>query len=245
MMKAIIVGAGRIGVGGSGFSYSHLQAYRNLEDRVSLVAVVEKDKTRRIHALQVYNIPTTYEDVRDAVREEKPDIVSICTPPEVRTDVLKHLTGSVKGVWCEKPYAIKNNAWPFPVQVNYIRRFDPIHRDFAEWDGCRRELFVIAKKDCHTVCHFTDLARFWNISKGDLHYYTHNGPNSYILRQHFVGGIQDRFFPLGGITDVQACMDAALGNLLDVVNGDGSKLLSDVPNAIESERWAEDILLEY
>lgn len=241
--KAILVGGGRIATGIGGFSYSHLKAYSELKDRVEVVGIVDTNPDvcaklresghRVFSSLESCDIPY--------------DIVSICTPPHVRASIFHRLLSvpDLKGVWCEKPYGLERKGWPWPVQVNYTRRFDPLHQQIylqrkkGELGGA--ELFVIAKADEHTVCHFTDLARWWNIGRDGLYYFPHNGPCSYFLRRYNSPGPQDTFFPLGGMADVQFSMNEALGNLLDAVEGK-ARLISPVEEAVESERWADEVL---
>ena len=241
--RALLVGAGRIGVGRNWietpYVYTHAGAYKALSDRVELVGVVDSSIEAARWAEDKWGVEA-WTSIEGAVAKLKPDIVSICTPPDKHAaNLVQCLHDGLLGVWMEKPMNVQaidqwgHERWPglFPkVQVNYIRRFDDFHR-FGKAD----ELWVWAKKDVHTVCHFTDLARLWEVPKSGLHYFHMDGPNSYVARR----GETDRLFPLGGMTG--GFMERALGNLLDAVEGK-AELISPPESAIESEKWAEAIL---
>jgi len=127
--------------------------------------------------------------------------------------------------------------------VNYIRRFDPLHRWFRGAEGLKNStLTVSAKKDIHTVCHFTDLARFWHVPKKNLIYEGWDGSCSY--RLSLPGGPEpwnpkEIGFPMGGV--VGGFMEGALHNLLDAVEGKAA-LISPPESAVVSETWAYEIL---
>jgi len=246
--RAIIIGAGRIGCGydwpPTPYLYTHADAYKALKGRTNLVAVVEPDLKRLTFAEDKYNVKG-YIDLEEAIRTEDPEIISICTPPETRRGIYETLAKFTKtfGLWIEKPLACRDFAslWTrrIPkVVVNYTRRFDELHRAIRLLgpDLRRSRLVVHAKKDVHTVCHFTDLARFWGIEPGNLEYKPHNGPCSYQLVLPSGNRID---FPRGGVSgDFMTC---ALHNLLDAV-GDRTHTDSPAGNAIESEVWADQIL---
>lgn len=245
--RALIVGAGRIGAGYNfgpwPYVYTHADAYLALKIRVELVGFVEPDRQRAEAALAKYGVGI-YPDLEMALEDCEPDIVSVCTQPEKQADILDCIhdfAPFVKGVWCEKPWmGYKARCIEIPIQVNYIRRFDPAHRGFL----CD-ELWVFGKKDIHTVCHFTDLARYWGVPKEGLKYFEMDGPCSYVARKLFVNPSpeppfwSETFFPLGGV--VGGFMQAALHNLLDAVEGK-AELTSPPESAIESEKWANEIL---
>lgn len=241
--RAVIVGCGRIGVGygdwpKTPYIYDHASTYLALKDRVELVGFVDLDPAKRQAAADKYGKDLYYSNFLSGTLEKlKPDIVSICTPPYERENLLNLCREhGVKGVWCEKPLGCGGSTWGLgglKVQINYIRRFDPLHRWIAEsGEGRGAKLWVAAKKDIHTVCHFTDLARFWGST---LEYEERQEPCEYTLtsRRWFAFGRE------GGI--VGGFMEVALKNLLDAVEGK-AELLSPPESAIESEKWAQEIL---
>jgi hypothetical protein len=241
--KGIIIGAGRMGSGyglkpGSHY-YTHAKAFMDLKDRVELCAFVEPNSKRAEFAQVMWGVPA-YESLGAAISKHAPDVASVCTQPESQTDILNALCGRVQGVWCEKPFIPARSAWPFKLQIDYCRRFDLYHQaiTLAMTEATDKRLVVMAKKDVHTVCHMTDLARFW---RARLDYVdTPNEPGAYALRYKTGGDWKELFFPNGGISG-DAFMKNALGNLLDAMEGK-APLISPPENAVESEKWASEIL---
>lgn len=144
----------------------------------------------------------------------KPDIVSVCVPPEIQVEIsaeLQYYT-FVKGVWCEKPLVCKD--WAQKVQVNYIRRFDRVHRQVADvLAGVPSTLYVWAKDDAATRCHFEDLARWW---KSRLIYVDNSGEIPSTNRYVVTTGKLSFSFENGGITE-GGFMENALNDLLDAM----------------------------
>lgn len=46
-----------------------------------------------------------YVDYWEFLQEKRPDIVSVCTPPETHCDIVCDIAPHVKAIWCEKPVA--------------------------------------------------------------------------------------------------------------------------------------------
>jgi len=98
-IRAAIVGAGGIARG------SHLPALTVLAEagEVEIVAAVDIDAAAVEKLCADGGIPHAYTDLDRMLREQRPDLVSICTPPTL------HLAQSVAAlrsgawVWCEKP----------------------------------------------------------------------------------------------------------------------------------------------
>lgn len=215
--RALVIGAGRIGAGFAwhDLEYTHAGAYRALPDRVELVGFVEPDLDRRVKANLQWKVPT-FDNVAAGLLAVSPDVVSICTQPKDQAKVIKAcLKAGVKGIYCEKPYQGPMDIIGVPIQVNYIRRGCNVHRmmkEHLEKDKPKATLFVVAKDDIHTKCHFEDLAKWWGC---DLEYHVYNGPNSYFLRRVYANGATyETLFSMGG-TDGGRCMKAMAENLLD------------------------------
>ena len=203
-----MIGAGRIGAGfnWTDDAYTHAGAYRAFPDRVELVGFVEPDLERRVKANLKWNVPT-YDNLPVALEALKPDIVSVCVQPEQQAETIgRVLPFDIKGIWCEKPF-VSAKAW-VPIQVNYMRRGDPLHRVIAEgdWGG---KLIVYGKDDIHTKCHFEDLAKFW---RATLDYRPFNGPCAYIYKT-----MVTHFFDQGGVNGGE-CFREMLTNLLDHID---------------------------
>lgn len=233
--------------------YNHAAAYTQMRDRVTVVGFVDRVQARAEWAVKEWQLEFgadlfAGDHLTAALEILKPDIVSVCTPPSDREEILDAAWAapSVKGIWCEKPYGITHPG-PIPTQVNFIRRFDRRHREIAD----RRaevsrpaDLFVICANDIHTTVHFTDLANFWSIDTDRLHYIDFHGPALYMLREEGdkpgrYAGWNDQVFVGGGVET--GFMEAALANLLDAVEGK-AELISPASSAIEAEAWAREIL---
>lgn len=214
--RLLVVGAGRIGAGFAWHddAYTHAGAAHAHRDRVQLVGFVETDIKRAVAAKAKWCVPV-YEDIPTALFALKADVVSVCTPPEdhVRTVDFLSERAQVEGIWVEKPFdtnGTEYRATPPWVQVNYMRRADPLHRKVAQNEP-GGILTVYGKNDVHTVCHFKDLARWW---KAKLDYRTFDGPCAYI----YGGTGETRFFDKGGV-DGGECFRGMLGNLLNAMDG--------------------------
>ena len=258
--RALIIGCGRMGAGRdhiSFWTYTHIEAYRALNNRVEVVGFVDRVQARAEWAAKKWDVAYAGDHPHAALEELQPDIVSICTPPSDRYEIIKACDSSpsIRGIWCEKPYTLEwvpfrdDGSTEIKVQVNYIRRFDPRHQkirsrraaEIPVYDG---HLLVISANDIHTTSHFTDLAEFWQIPRARLRYIPFHGPSLYILREPGpdagrYAGWKDEAFVGGGVET--GFMEAALGNLLDAVDGTDD-LISPAQGVFHSERWAESIV---
>lgn len=210
-----MIGAGRIGAGWqwSDLEYTHAGAYRALSDRVELVGFVDTDLERAVRAGEKWGTGIGGTDLSMVLAEAQPDIVSICTQPDDQyAAIIACIKAGVRGIWCEKPYRGPRELMGVPVQVNYMRRGDPLHRSISEKvDGGK--VIVYGKDDIHTRCHFEDLAKWWRAA---LDYRAFQGPCAYLYR---TPGVQtDIFFDNGGVNGGE-CFKAMLGNLLDHIEG--------------------------
>lgn len=253
--RAAVIGCGRIGAGlgwpeNPPYVYDHCSAYREMADRVELAWVFDKYHGNAAAASLKFKVPNAArhdhecsqcanEALVEVLRDHPVDIVSVCVRPEDRAGVMGALMTStiIRGAWIEKPLGPTSLPVLWEVNVNFVRRADNTHRMIAS--GRRvKELWVWAKRDEVTVCHFTDLARFWGVAKEHFHYFHMDGPNSYVA---VMDDGSSRFFPLGGIEKGSPFMTRMLGNLLDAVEGK-AELISPASGAIEAEAWADEIL---
>ena len=241
--RALCVGAGRIGAGykwiDTPYRYTHADAYLAIKDRVELVGFVEPDEERAHAAEKKYKLPVFSKLSFSLLEHQGIDIISVCTQPEQQAQTLLIASPIIKGAWIEKPYVCSHN-WPFKAQINYIRRAERLHRSLKSV-GCGH-LTVWAKKNNHTASHFTDLARFWGLSKSQLTYNAIDGPNYYEWEYKTATPLNPNTkirFEGGGLTD--GFMETMCGNLLDAVDGKAD-LWSPPESAIESEKWANEIL---
>ena len=94
--RAVIVGTGAVAA-------SHLAAFRAFGDEVELVAVVDPDESRlNTFRAQVGHV-RGYTELSAMLDAERPDLVSICTPPALHVDQVVRVLRSGAWVWCEKP----------------------------------------------------------------------------------------------------------------------------------------------
>jgi predicted dehydrogenase len=94
----------RIAIVGTGASVgNHLKAAEALRDRADLVAAVDLDEARVKTVCEQANIPHWYTSVTDMLAAEKPDIVSIVTPPATHKDIAIQCLEAGSWVYCEKP----------------------------------------------------------------------------------------------------------------------------------------------
>ncbi|MBM3251185.1 MAG: Gfo/Idh/MocA family oxidoreductase [Candidatus Omnitrophica bacterium] len=136
-MKAAIVGAGHVSGGiARAYAMSHIESYRALRDKLSLVAIADISAQRRDLARKRLPDIRVYRDIDNLLEHEEIDILSICAPDETHEElVLKAMESNVRGIWCEKPMCLsvegankiiaKNRNKKIPIQVNYFRRFVP------------------------------------------------------------------------------------------------------------------------
>lgn len=94
----------RLAIIGTGNSVkNHLIAAETLNDRLNLVAAVDLDEARVRSISQAHNIPRWYTQVSEMLRQEKPDIVSIITPPASHKALIIQCLEADAHVFCEKP----------------------------------------------------------------------------------------------------------------------------------------------
>ncbi|QWF78044.1 Gfo/Idh/MocA family protein [Amycolatopsis sp. CA-230715] len=92
--RAAIAGTG-------GIAKAHREAF--FDNDVELVAVADLDETRaREFAARSGGI-AAYPDLAPLLAEQRPDLVSICTPPSAHTGGVTAVLDSGAWAWCEKP----------------------------------------------------------------------------------------------------------------------------------------------
>ncbi|MFD9317781.1 Gfo/Idh/MocA family protein [Streptomyces sp. NPDC060053] len=106
-VRAAIVGIGAIGRG------SHLTALRQLaaEGEAEVVAAVDIDATAVEAFCAESGVPHAYTDLERMLAEQRPDLVTICTPPTLHREQSVAALRAGAWVWCEKP--------PVPTLADY------------------------------------------------------------------------------------------------------------------------------
>lgn len=142
--KAAIVGCGRIASlfaedkKRRGIS-THAQAYQ-AHPRTELVAACDLDRDRLLRFGKKWGVRRLYTDFTRMMREEKPQLVSICTwNASHERLVFQAVQLGARGVVCEKPIADALAAAGrmtrlcrqkrVPLLVNYSRRYNELHSD--------------------------------------------------------------------------------------------------------------------
>jgi predicted dehydrogenase len=109
--RVAVIGCGRIGSlwdeGHAGASpRTHAGAYQRCQ-RARLVALCDEQADRLHAAGQRRGIARLYLDYHRLFEQEALDLVSICTPPAQRLEVIEAaLRAGVRGLFCEKPLAV-------------------------------------------------------------------------------------------------------------------------------------------
>jgi predicted dehydrogenase len=146
LLTAVVVGCGAVG---SGYDdgregqppLSHAGAYA-AHPATQLVAGVDPDPAARSRFEQRWEVPC-HAELDRALSEHEPALVSVASPADDHPmAVQKAMAAGVKGLWVEKPLATSKELAHeivqaaedagVALQVNFIRRFDPLHRRVAD-----------------------------------------------------------------------------------------------------------------
>lgn len=97
-LKAAVIGCGLI-------SKNHLKALKNVE-HASCCAVCDIVPEKAEAAAKQYDIPNTYTDYREMLKNPEIDVVHICTPHYLHGQMAVDALTAGKHVLCEKPMAL-------------------------------------------------------------------------------------------------------------------------------------------
>jgi UDP-N-acetylglucosamine 3-dehydrogenase len=119
----------------------HAQGYSAVAGTfgVALTAVADPDLAAASELADDLGIPGVYDSHEKLLQAERPDVVSICTPPASHLEIARAaIAAGVSAIHCEKPVAtsyadaveMQRLARDAGVQltVNLQRRFEPVHR---------------------------------------------------------------------------------------------------------------------
>lgn len=98
-LRVAIIGCGMI------TNVAHIPAYRNLGDKVELVAVCSASANSAKQTAERFGIPNWYTDAEEMLQKEKPDLVSVCTPNGLHKKMAMLALSYGAHVACEKPIA--------------------------------------------------------------------------------------------------------------------------------------------
>jgi hypothetical protein len=142
--RVVIVGCGRIAGDFNdrgGRVMTHAAAYR--ARGASLVGCCDVDRARAERFARRWGIEVSGDDLGAVLSRTKPEVVSVCTPPDGRAAVLETVlaTPCIRAALVEKPLATKAAEAEHirdlareagrPTLVNYFRAFDPFYRALA------------------------------------------------------------------------------------------------------------------
>jgi len=101
MYKCAIIGVGQNRARGLAAAYQHIS-------RGELVAVSARAEENRVPFAETYGVPRHYADYREMFDREKPDVVHVNTPPDVRLEIMEAAeSAGVAGLIVEKPLAVE------------------------------------------------------------------------------------------------------------------------------------------
>lgn len=115
----------------------HARGY--LQAGASLVALADTNMAAAEQLAAELGVPAAYDNHADLLAAERPEVVSICTPPATHYEIARAaVAAGVRAIHCEKPVAtsyadaleMRRLAEAAGVQftVNLQRRFEPVHR---------------------------------------------------------------------------------------------------------------------
>jgi predicted dehydrogenase len=109
--RLAVIGVGRPwkseGSTGFGMAHAHVQGFRKT-DRCDLVAIADVRRDNAEAFAAQYGGPRIYAHYKQMLKDERPDIVSICTWPHLHAPMtLAAAEAGVRAIHCEKPMALR------------------------------------------------------------------------------------------------------------------------------------------
>lgn len=83
----------------------HLPAYKTLANKIEIVAGCDTDAAAGQTAKEKFGVPEVFDDPLKMIEKMRPDIVTICTPPELHVEQSLMALENGCHVFCEKPLA--------------------------------------------------------------------------------------------------------------------------------------------
>ena len=147
-LRAGIIGCGRIASTFDrdpkrAYVATHAGAYKRSK-QFDLVAACDLDREKLISFGERWKVPQLYASAKKMLRNEKLDVLSICTWPETHFDLAQlAIKSGVKAVFCEKPITHKlsdadklvslSQKKKSLIAVNHSRRWDQGHLKIRDW----------------------------------------------------------------------------------------------------------------
>ena len=99
-LRAAVIGCGTV-------SYAHLWGWRSLAPLVELVAAADPSPEARQARAAEFGVPQVHAEAGEMLERERPDLVSICSPPQTHRQMVELAVRSgARGILCEKPMAL-------------------------------------------------------------------------------------------------------------------------------------------
>jgi predicted dehydrogenase len=154
---------------------THASAYQALPG-ANLVAGADPAPERRSAFIKARKA-AAYEDYKEMLERESVDVVSICTPSDLRLPVIRAaLAHGVRAIFCEKPLATtveearqieqETTASGVPLVLGYLRRWDPAVRSVramlgqSELGALQHVVARYTKGIVHNGSHLIDLLAY-------------------------------------------------------------------------------------
>jgi predicted dehydrogenase len=182
MLRALIVGCGNVAggydlLGAKREVWTHAKAYK-LTPGVEIVGAVDSDSARAHQFVKAWRIPYSGTELSRAIKETKPDLVSICSPTETHVPLIRQLCRArVRAILCEKPIAYDFGPAELAVElceregvllaINYQRNWDRclnrLEKAIRQGKLGRPELIRVlySKGLIHNGSHFVSLLSRW------------------------------------------------------------------------------------
>jgi predicted dehydrogenase len=156
---------------------THAEAYYRHSD-IDFVAVCDVDIAKARACAKRWLVKGVYSNVVDLIKNEKIQIVSICTPDSTHAEIIEMFLGTldIKAIFVEKPISLDLGSAEKIVQiaasrnivllVNYTRRYAPGFQAMKQWVNDKKigdiqsVSGVYTKGVFHNGTHWLDLARW-------------------------------------------------------------------------------------
>ena len=135
LLKVAIVGCGKIADG-------HVEEIQKLGHLAELVGVCDREMIMATQLATRYGVPKAYDDYDQMLRELRPDVVHVATPPQVHKDLAVKAIDAGAHVFVEKPLTLDYASSRALVEhaehagkkvgVGYSYHFEPQAEDLRE-----------------------------------------------------------------------------------------------------------------
>ena len=120
---------------------THAGAYR-LHPNTEIVCGADLSSAKCVKFRKQWNVPRVYTDYMRMLKENKLDILSICTHPDKHYEIIKNVSGLVKVIFCEKPFTGSSSEIKkiielqrkkgLKIDINVYRQYDRTHEQIKK-----------------------------------------------------------------------------------------------------------------